>query len=133
MEKTNQLYVFLTLVKCNFAIPSFNLQMSKWAYDLLTLVITFLESNCQLRNVTIGLFEATKMIGHALTQSLIDLLDKYGLKKKIIAYVTDARSNLNTMTNALNSIVSCEYFGLEKCYWRTYFGHIFPKHVNMAW
>jgi hypothetical protein len=132
MEKINQFYVFLTLVECHFAIASFNLRMSKGAYDLLTLVITFLESDCQLKHVTISFFETTKIIRHALAQSLIDLLDKYGLRKKIIANLMHARSNLTMMTNALKSIVSCEYFCLEKCHWRTYFGHVFPKHVNMA-
>jgi hypothetical protein len=73
MEKINQLHVFSTLLECHFAIASFNLRMSKGAYDLLTLVITFLESDCQLKHATISLFEATKIIGHALAQSLIDL------------------------------------------------------------
>jgi hypothetical protein len=34
--------------------------------------------------VTIGLFEATETIGQALAKSLTILLDKCGLKKKIL-------------------------------------------------
>jgi hypothetical protein len=41
--------------------------------------------------VTIGLFEAIKTTRHALAKSLTELLDKYGLKKKKIAYVKDER------------------------------------------
>jgi hypothetical protein len=37
--------------------------------------------------VTIILFEATEIIGQALARNLSELLDFYGLRKKIIAYV----------------------------------------------
>jgi hypothetical protein len=63
--------------------------------------------------VTLGLFEARKTIGQALTKSLTKLLDKYGLRKKIIVYVKDEGFNLNAMIGALKSIVNCEYLGLE--------------------
>ncbi len=63
--------------------------MSKGAYDVFALVINFLSSDWQPKHVTIGLFEATNTIGQALARSLIELLDKYGLWKKIITYVKD--------------------------------------------
>jgi hypothetical protein len=50
--------------------------------------------------VTIGLFNTTKTIGQALAKSLIELLNQYGLKKEIIVYVEDERSNLNAMIGA---------------------------------
>ncbi len=84
MEKTNELYIVSTLVECHFAIVSFNLWMFKGAYDVFTLVINFLSNDWQPKHVTIGLFEATKITGQALVKSLIELLDKYGLKKKIL-------------------------------------------------
>jgi hypothetical protein len=43
-----------------------------------------LNSDGQPKHVTIGLFETTKTIGQALAKSLIQLLDKYGLTKKIL-------------------------------------------------
>jgi len=39
--------------------------------------------------VTINPFEATKIIGQALIKILRELLDSYGLSKKIITYVKD--------------------------------------------
>ncbi len=45
--------------------------------------------------MTINLFETTETIGQASTKSLTKLLDKYGLRKKIIVYVKDKGSNLN--------------------------------------
>ncbi len=38
----------------------------------------------------------------------------YGLVKNKIAYVKDERSNLNTMTTTLKSIVRCESLGLDE-------------------
>ncbi len=48
-----------------------------------------------------------------LTNNLTIFFDQYGLRNKIIAYVKDEGSNLNTMTIALKSIVKCEVLGLE--------------------
>jgi hypothetical protein len=60
------------------------------------------------------LFEATKIIRQALINNLTKLFDQYGLRNKIIAYVKDKGSNLNTMTIALKSIVKCEALGLNE-------------------
>jgi hypothetical protein len=45
VEKTNELYVLSTLVKCYFAIANFDLWMSKGIYDVFALVINFLSSD----------------------------------------------------------------------------------------
>ncbi len=66
--------------------------------------------------MTIGLFKMTKITGQALVKSLTKLLNKYGLKKKIIAYVKDERSNLNAMTIALKHVVNCENLYLEESF-----------------
>jgi len=44
----------------------------------------------------------------------IDLLDAYGLRNKIIIYVKDEGSNLNTLTNALKFVVKCETFKFRR-------------------
>jgi hypothetical protein len=62
------------------------------------------------------LFEAIETIGQALVRSLIELLDKYGLRNKIIAYVKDEGSNLNAMTIALKAVVNYESFGLQESF-----------------
>ncbi len=67
-----------------------------------------------------------------LVQNLIDLLDKFGLRKKIIAYVKDESSNMNAMTFALKSIVSCETLSLQKSFNGTCFGHVFSKACQYA-
>ncbi len=73
------------------------------------------------------MFEITKTTDQALVKSLIKLLDKYGLRKKIITYVKDEGSNLNVMTTTLKVVVKCEPFGLEESFQDTCFGHAFSK------
>ncbi len=58
MEKTKQLYVLPTLVKCYFATINYDLWMFKRAYDVFALVINFLGDDWP-KHVTIGLFEVT--------------------------------------------------------------------------
>ncbi len=59
-------------------------------------------------------------------------MDSYALKKKIIAYVKDEQSNLNTMTTTLKSIVSYDMLGLEESFQGTCFGHAFSKACQYA-
>jgi hypothetical protein len=61
----------------------FNLWMLKGIYDILALVINFLDENWQPKKVTIGLFETTKTTGQALVKILKKLLDSYYLRKQI--------------------------------------------------
>ncbi len=62
-----------------------------------------------------------------MVKSLTKLLDKYGLRKKVIVYIKDEGSNINAMTSVLKSIVNCESFGLEQSFQGTRFGHVFSK------
>ncbi len=81
--------------------------------------------------MTIGFFETTKTINRALTKNLKKLLDSYRLSKKIIAYVKDEGTNLNSITTDLKSIVNYEVLGLEESFNGTCFGHSFPKPISM--
>jgi hypothetical protein len=60
------------------------------------------------------LFEVVETTRQVLARNLIEFLDAYGLRNKIITYVKDEGSNLNTLTNALNFIVKCEILRLEE-------------------
>ncbi len=60
------------------------------------------------------------------------LLDPYGLRNKIIAYVKDEGSNLNTMTIALKFVVRCEILGLDESDHGVSFGHVFSKTCQYA-
>jgi hypothetical protein len=51
-----------------------------------------------------------------LARNLIELLDAYGLRNKIIAYVKDEGSNLNTLINVLKFLIKCETLGLKESF-----------------
>jgi hypothetical protein len=126
-EKMKQIYVLPKLTNCIFATTSFGLWMSKGAHDIFVLVINFLGFDWQPKQVTIGLFEAIEFIKQALANNLTKLFDQYGLRNKIIAYVKDEGSNLNTMTIAFKSIVKCEVFGFDESFQGACFGDVFSK------
>jgi uncharacterized protein YPO0396 len=71
------------------------------------LVIMFEEYDWKPKHATIGLFEAFEITWHSLTKKLIDLLNEYGLKNKIITYVKNKGFNSNIITNAFIYIVKC--------------------------
>jgi hypothetical protein len=78
------------------------------------------------------LFEATKVIGQALTINLTKLLDEYWLRKKCFVYVKDKGSNLNAMTTILKFVVSCRCLALDlKNFKILVLAMIFLKLVNM--
>lgn len=51
------------------------------------LLVNFIGANWEPKHVTIDLFEITKTIRQTITLKHQALLDKYDLKKKILAYV----------------------------------------------
>jgi hypothetical protein len=77
--------------------------------------------------VAIDLFEVKKITRQALAKSLTKLLDKYGLRKKIVAYVKDEGSNLNVMIVTLKCVLSYESLGLKESFQGIFFGHAFSK------
>ncbi len=62
-----------------------------------------------------------------MAKNLTKFLDSYGLKKKIVTYVKDEGSNMNTMATTLKSVVSCDILGSEESFQGTCFGHAFSK------
>jgi hypothetical protein len=60
------------------------------------------------------------------------LLDSFGLLDKVIAYVKDEGSNLNSLIFSLTSIVSCSIFQLACPFVGSCFGHAMSKVVQYA-
>ncbi len=58
---------------------------------------------------------------------MTESLNKYGLRKKIIAYVKYEGSNLNAMITVLKVVVNYEFLGLKEKFQGTCFGHGFSK------
>jgi hypothetical protein len=66
--------------------------------------------------ITPGLFEPIDNSGQTLAKNLIELLDNCALRRKIIGYVKDEGSNLNTMTTTLKSIIICDILFWRKAF-----------------
>ncbi len=58
---------------------------------------------------------------------MTEILDEYGSRKIIFAYVKDEESNMNPMTIILRFIMSHECMGLEETFQGSYFDHGFSK------
>jgi hypothetical protein len=56
--------------------------MSKGAHDIFTLVLNFVGSYWQPKQMVISLFKAIKTIDQTLASKLVKLLNQYGLRKK---------------------------------------------------
>ena len=84
VERTLQVYVLPALDSCISAGASFDLWMSKGAYDVFGLVVNFVNSDWEPKHFTIGLFEATEIVSHGMAVKLEGLLEKFSLRRKII-------------------------------------------------
>jgi hypothetical protein len=78
------------------------------------------------------LFEAIEIIGQTLANNLTKLFDQYGLRNKIITYVKDEGSNLNTMTIVLKYVVKHEVLGLDESFQGFCFNNVFFKACQFA-
>jgi hypothetical protein len=85
-------------------------------HDVFALVINFLRVDLVAKTCYTWSFWSYRYFWEDFGQNLIKLLKKYNLRKKIIAYVKDERSNLSTMTFALKIVVNCDILGLEESY-----------------
>ncbi len=132
VEKTKEISVLPLLSDCSCVNASFDLWMSQGAHDVFVLVINFLGFDWKPKHVTFYLFEAAEIARQVLAKNLNELLNAYGLRNKIITYVKDEGSNLNTLTNVLKFVVKCETLGLEKKLLRNLFWSCFSKVCQYA-
>ncbi len=75
MEKTKQVYILPKLIDCISSTSSFDLWMSKGVHDIFIFLINFFGFDWQPKEITIGLFKATKTIGQTLANNLTKLFN----------------------------------------------------------
>jgi hypothetical protein len=86
----------------------------------------FLRVNWQPKHIVIRFFEAINTIVQCLTKTRIELLEKYDLKEKIIAYVKDEGFNLNIMIMHFKVNCKLQHFGfVRKFIWHSFWSSIF--------
>jgi hypothetical protein len=94
-------YVQLALAECLIAICAFDLWMSKGARNIFVVIVNFLSTNWEPKHITIGLFDANDMNSVTMAMKLKHILDKFAFMLKIVAYVKDEGSNLQTCVQTL--------------------------------
>jgi hypothetical protein len=85
----------------------FDLWMSRLDYDTFVMVVSFINSFLKLTHVIVRIFEVQNTIDGTMESQVKILLDSFGLLDKVIIYIKNEGSNLNTLTNALKYVVSC--------------------------
>ncbi len=111
VETTKDKYVLPAFVSCITCTSSFDLWMSHVGHETFVMVVSFLNDSWEPNHVTMRIFEVQNTTCATMANQVKVLLDFFGLLDKIITYVKDEGSNLNTLTNALTSVVS--YFPLQ--------------------
>jgi hypothetical protein len=77
--------------------------------------------------VTIDLFEVTTTSGAAMAPKLQELLDKFSLTNKILAYVKDEGVNMQSYAIVLTFVVLCKTLGMLEPFHGSCFGHALSK------
>jgi len=101
-------YVIHALFSCVTTSVTFDLWMSQSGFDIFSLVVNFIDDAWVPKHVNVGLFETPNIANVILAKIVKPLLAKFQLTHKIVAYVKDKGSNLNTLVTTLSTIISCE-------------------------
>jgi hypothetical protein len=101
-------YVILALFCCVTTNVTFDLWMNQSGFDIFALVMNFIGDAWVPKHVNVGIFEAPNIANVILVEFVKPLLAKFQLTHKIVTYLKDEGSNLNTLVATLSIIVSCE-------------------------
>ncbi len=106
--------------------------MSRSGYDTFALVINFINPSQVPCHIIVGLFEAPDIFSVVLVEQVKVLLAEFNLTNKVIMYVKDERTNLNSVTITFIYVISCEPLQLFQPFAGFYFGHVVPKACQYA-
>jgi hypothetical protein len=132
VETTREKYVLLTLASCITCITSFDLWMSCVRHDIFAMVVSFLNDSWEPNHVTMGIFDIQNTACATMANQVKVLLNSFGLFNKVIIYVKDEGSNLNTLTNALTNVVYYSPLPLACPFIGSCFGHAMFKVAQCA-
>jgi hypothetical protein len=77
--------------------------------------------------VTIGLFKATTTSNATMALKLWELIDKFSLIDKILAYVKDEGANFQSCATILTYVVLCRTLGMLEPFHKSSFRHDLSK------
>jgi len=106
--------------------------MSRVGHDIFVMVVSFLNDSWEPSHVTMGIFEVQNTTCATMANQVKVLLDYFELLDKVITYVKDKGSNLNTLTNALTNVVYYSPLQLACPFVGSCFGHAMSKVAQYA-
>ncbi len=124
IQKKMATYLFFTIALCVNMTTTFDLWMLRLSYDISILVINFINLSWAPCHISVALFEALDISSVTFLKQMKVLLVEFNLTNK---YVKDEGVNLNSLTIALTSIVSCELLHLFQPFVSYCFGHALSK------
>ncbi len=127
VTKIKEKYVFPTLVSYITCTTSFDMWMLHASYDAFAMVINFVNSYSKPTHVIVGVFEMQNTIGATMANQVKIILDSFGSFNKVIGYVKNEGSNLNTLTIALKFLVHYFPFQLPFTFIGSCFAHAMSK------
>jgi hypothetical protein len=107
--------------------PSQLLSHSIFGFKTFALVVNYINKMWVPCHNTIGIYEVRKRSKTTMVFQIKYLLNHFDLFNKVIAYVKDEIPNLNTITNALTTIVSYVSLMLPPLYVGNCYGHVMSK------
>ncbi len=87
MKQTLIVYVQFALAKFLSTTCTFNLWMLKGAHDVFAMVVNFLSTNCEPKDVIIGLFKTHDMNGATMAMKFKKIFNKFWFTQKNVAYI----------------------------------------------
>jgi hypothetical protein len=87
----------------------------------------FLYSNWEPKHVTVGLFEATTSNNATMAFKLRELIDKFSLTNKILAYVKVEGPSFQSCATTLSYVVLCGTLGMLEPFCGSSFRHALSK------
>jgi hypothetical protein len=133
LAKVMKMHGLLAIVQCATTTITFELRTSKIDFDTFALVINFIDDDWVPCHIIIGLFETPNTFGITTRVEQVKyFLIKYQFTIKIIVYVKDEGTNLNTLASTFISVVSCAPLQLATPFSGTYFGHVMSKTCQYA-
>ncbi len=127
VNKSIESHVIPTLIEATIITITFDLQMSWEGFDMFVLVVNYYYKKWIPCQITIGILEVHKTSRTTMGLQLKGLLTHFDLCDKVIACINDESTNLNILTNALTSIMSCVTLMLTQPYASSYYGHVMSK------
>jgi len=122
VERTKEKFIVSTFKSCHSCIVLFDIWIS----------LHFFNNKWEPYHIIVGFSETINIFGNAMALKVNDVFAKYGLNVWVITYVKDEGVNLNTMTNALTYVVSCEALGLQTPFVGSCWGRAMSKCIQYA-